>query len=211
MIIGESDVWAANFKRYDERLLERICDILPACIAALGDNPYEDDITINLVDRFQLDEIIRKIFHHWEYQFEPFGHDQNGAAYSKGKIDLAVFWDMEREKYLAYEAKRLNVKTKSGTESKATVYVTEGLVRYVIEQYSEGLPVGCMLGYVLDGNTASVHPKVQKAITDNSTLVGLLSGPTPLSAISTAMRFETDHERHNKGGQINIRHALVPC
>lgn len=211
MIIGESDVWATNFKRYDERLLERICEILPTCIAVLGDNPYEDHITFNLVNRFYLDEVIRKLFHHWEYQFEPPGYDEKGAAYSKGKIDFVAFWDLEREKYLAYEAKRLNVKTKSGTKSKATVYVTEGLARFVTEQYSEGLPVGCMLGYVLDGNTASVHTKVQKAITDNSTLVGLLSGPTPLSAILTAVRFETDHERQNKGGQINIRHALVPC
>ena len=211
MIIGNTDVWAENFKRFDERLLERICELLPSCIAALGTNPGEDQITINLVARFHLDEVVRRIFHHCEYQFEPFGIDKNGASYSKGKIDFVAFWDLEREKYLAYEAKRLNISSKTGVSSLATVYVTQGLHRFITEQYSEGLPVGCMIGYVLDGDVASVHPKVEQAIADNSTLVGLLAGPNTLKDLGTATRFETDHQRDNQGGQINIRHALVPC
>lgn len=212
MILGNADDWAEHFKRHDERLLERICEILPQCIAAMPDNPHEDDITINLIDRFQLDAVIRRIFHHWEYQYEPFGHDENGVAFSKGKIDFVVFWDQQREKYLAYEAKRLNVTTKAGSVSSlATAYVTQGLVRFVTEQYSKGLPVGCMLGYVLDGNVSSVKPKIEQAVADNNVLVGLAVGPDDLSAISTATRMTSDHERQNDGGTITVRHALVPC
>ena len=212
MILGSADEWAGHFKRHDERLLERICEILPECIAAMPENAYEDDITINLVDRFHLDEVIRGIFHHWEYQFEPFGHDVNGVAFSKGKIDFVVCWDQDREKYLAYEAKRLNVKTKNGsTSSLAYAYVTQGLVRFVTEQYSEGLPVGCMLGYVLDGNTASVKPKIVQAVGTNSELVGLVVGPDDLPQIGSATRMTSDHQRPNGGGSITVRHALVPC
>lgn len=212
MILGSADDWAEHFKRHDERLLERICEILPDLIAAMPDNPHEDDITINLIDRFHLDAVIRRIFHHWEYQYEPFGHDENGVAFSKGKIDFVVFWDQQREKYLAYEAKRLNVKTKYGSVSSlATAYVTEGLTRFVTEQYSKGLPVGCMLGYVLDGNISSIKPKIEKAVADNGALVGLAVGPDDLSAISTATRMTSDHERQNDGGTITVRHALVPC
>jgi len=211
VILGTGKIWASHFKSYDERLLERICEILPTFVAALGDNPHEDLITINLVDRFHLDVIIRRMFYHWQYQFEPFGHDENGVAYSKGKIDFVAFWDQEREKYLAYEAKRLNVKSGSGIQSNASVYVTKGLIRFVKEQYSKSLPVGCMLGYVLDGNATSVDPKVRQAIAANAILVGLTAGPTSLNSISTAIRFESDHDRDNGGGTINIRHALVPC
>tara|TARA_A100000171_G_scaffold52274_2_gene69855 strand:+ start:326 stop:967 length:642 start_codon:yes stop_codon:yes gene_type:complete len=212
MIVGDVAAWAESFKRYDERLLERICEILPKCIAALGGDPIEDQITINLVDRFHLDETIRKMFHHWEYQFEPFGHDENGAAFSKGKIDFVVCWDTERERYLAYEAKRLNVpNAKGGVSSLATIYVTEGLVRFVKEQYSEGLPIGCMLGYVLDGNVTTVQSKVQTAISKNSTLVGLAEGPSPIASIGTASRFSSVHVRDGSGTSIDIRHALVPC
>ena len=212
MILGSADDWAGHFKRHDERLLERICEILPICIAAMPKNPNEDDITINLLDRFYLDAVIRKLFHNWEYQFEPRGHDENGVAYSKGKIDFVVFWDQDQRKYLAYEAKRLNVMTKSGSiSSLATAYVTQGLVRYVTEQYSEGLPVGCMLGYVLDGNIASVKPKIEKAVADNSELIGLLSGPDDLPAIASATRLTSDHQRQNEGGNITVRHALIAC
>lgn len=211
MIVGDTELWAANFKRFDERLLERICAILPDCLSVLGDDPDEDAITLNLVTRFHLDETVRRIFHHWEFQYYPSGTDEHGASFSKGRIDFAVFWDLEREKYLAYEAKRLNTPTATGRASRATVYVTEGVLRFITEQYSEGLPVGCMLGYVLDGDVPWVHPKVENAISDNSTLVGLLSGPNAIPKIGTATRFETDHQRENQGGKINIRHALVPC
>jgi len=212
MMFGNVDEWAKHFKRHDQRLVERICEILPTCIAAMPENPLEDDITINLLDRFHLDAAIRGMFHHWEYQFEPFGHDGNGIAFSKGKIDFVVCWDQDRDRYLAYEAKRLNVPTDNGGRaSLATPYVKEGLVRFVTEQYSEGLPVGCMLGYVLDGDIPWVHPKVNNAITDNSALVGLLSGPNAIDTIATATRFETEHQRPNSNGNITIRHALVPC
>ena len=211
-MLGSADEWVEHFKRHDERLIERICEILPTCIAAMPDNPHEDDITINLIDRFHLDSVIRRIFHHWEYQFEPFGHDENGVAFSKGKIDFVVCWDQDREKYLAYEAKRLNVKSKRGsTSSLATAYVTQGLVRFVTEQYSKGLPVGCMLGYVLDGNTSSVKPKILQAVSTNSQLVGLVVGPDDLPTIGSATRMTSEHQRQNNAGNITIHHALVPC
>ena len=212
MISGNVEDWKDCFKRHEKRLLERICEILPDCIAAMHENPHEDKITINLIDRFRFDNIIRKSFHHWEYQFEPFGRDEKGVAYSKGKIDFAVFWDNDREKYLAYEAKRLNVKTKAGsTASLATEYVTKGLIRFVTEQYSEGLPVGCMLGYVLDGNAEKVQKKIIKAITKHSELIGLVTGPNMAPAIASATRMTSDHQRKGGSGKINIMHALVPC
>ena len=69
MILGNADSWAQHFKRHDDRLLERICEILPDCVAMLSSNPLEDEITFNLVSRFRLDAVIRTIFHHWEYQY----------------------------------------------------------------------------------------------------------------------------------------------
>ena len=212
MIFENTNSWINYFKRHDERLLVRICEILPDCIETLHDNPHEDEITVNLVNRLRSDTEIRRLFHHCQYQFEPLGYDENGIAYSKGKIDFAFFWDQDQEKYLAYEAKRLNIKTTTGTTlSLATAYVTEGLVRFVSEQYSEGLPVGCMLGYVMDGNTKTARAKIIKSITENNQLVGLIAGPSALPAIASAIRMTSDHQRRKSGEKINIRHALVPC
>ena len=90
MILGDGGEWLDHFRRYDERLLERICVILPACIEALDDEPHEDDITLNLVSRFHLDAGVRRLFHHWEFQFEPQGQDANGAYFSKGQIEHSL-------------------------------------------------------------------------------------------------------------------------
>ena len=105
MIFENADNWVGDFKRCEEHLLERICKILPDCIATMPDNPKEDEITTYLIYRFNLDADTRRLFHHCEYQFEPFGQDEKDVAYSKGKIDFAVFLDKNRENYLAYEAK----------------------------------------------------------------------------------------------------------
>ena len=106
----------------------------------------------------------------------------------------------------------MNIKTADGsTASLATAYVTEGVARFVTEQYSEGLPVACMLGYVIDGKTKAAQAKIVSAITKNSQLVGLVSEPSTLPTIATAIRMTSDHQRRKGGGKINIRHALVPC
>lgn len=214
MIFGNAENWEDRFKRYDERLIKRICEILPECIAALPDNPHEDRITCDLVCKLKSDIIARELFHYYEYQFEPPYFDEKGVAYSKGRIDFAAFWDHDPEKYLGYEAKRLNIKTAAGrARGLATEYVTKGLVRFVEGQYSAGLPVGCMLGYVLGGNIniKTIRSKIVQAIIKNKRLVALIAGPYVLPTIASANRMASDHRRKGTHGKINIRQALIPC
>ena len=211
MIYGKAGVWADRFKGYDDRLLERICLLLPGCVAALGDNPKEDQITLNLVNLFRKDPKIRRMFHDWEFQFEVAECDANGVYSSKGKIDIALFFDQRKEKYLAYEAKRLNIKTSDGIKSLAGPYVTEGVARFVSQQYSQGLPVGCMLGYVLNADIDILLQKLTDALESNKENVALVRGPETTRAVCSSRRFETDHRRSGGGGIITLRHALVPC
>lgn len=71
---------------------------------------------------------------HWvEYQFEPFGLATDGSKYSKGIIDLAVLFDRDRGRYLAYECKRLNVINSGSRSSLATVHLTQGMMRFLTE------------------------------------------------------------------------------
>ena len=142
MMIGDPQLWKDRFITIDERLLARILHLWPACLALLPQQPDEDTITINLVHLLAKDPVVRSICHWVEYQYEPFGVHPNGARFSKGIIDLAVLLDWEREKYLPYECKRLNVVHGGSRSSLATPYVGEGLIRFVREQYAEGLPSG---------------------------------------------------------------------
>ncbi|SEH62378.1 hypothetical protein [Magnetospirillum fulvum] len=206
MLIGDMQDWVDSFVSFDDRFLERVAAAWPVCMAVLPEQPGEDEITINLVYHLAKDKVIRRLCHWVEYQFEPFGLAADGSKYSKGIIDIAVLFDWERERYLAYECKRLNVINGGSRSSLATVYVTQGMMRFLTEQYAENLPVGCMLGYVLDGDVPFAKVRLADAIGSHAPLA-LTDGPTPLAAIETIERFRTRHNR-SAGSEIELRHAL---
>jgi hypothetical protein len=209
MMIGDPQLWKDRFITIDERLLARILHLWPSCLAPLPQQPDEDTITINLVHLLAKDSVVRSICHWVEYQYEPFGVHPTGARFSKGIIDLAVLLDWERETYLPYECKRLNVIHNGSRSSLATPYVAEGLVRFVTEQYAEGLPLGFMLGYVIDGDLAFALKQIQTAVDAQKVLLLLTDGPRPGTVIQGIERFETGHQRASKS-QIEVRHVLLP-
>jgi hypothetical protein len=208
MTVGDAIEWQRHFVSVDQRLLARIVVVWPGCLAVLPAQPTEDQITINLVDLLAKDQVVRRICHWIEYQFEPFGVRANGAKYSKGKIDVGVLMDWERERYLAYECKRLNVIYNGNRSSLATEYVKEGMMRFMTEQYAEALPVGCMLGYVLDGDIIFAMKQLDAAIKAHGPL-GLAEGPNASTSLANATRFITMHNRPTKT-TIELRHALLP-
>ena len=175
----------------------------------LPGQPEEDTITINLVHLLSLDAVVRRICYFVIYQHEPFGTHPGGAKFSKGKIDIAVLLDQERERYLAYECKRLNVIHNGTRASLATRYVNDGMMRFLTEQYAEGLPMGCMLGYVMDGDMTFALTQVFGAIAAQKTQLAVIDGPISGQPITGIERFLTGHQRSNKSN-IELRHILLP-
>lgn len=210
MVVGDASYWVSHFTSIDDRLLARIIAVWPQCLSVLPSSPEEDQITFNLRSILTKDAEARLIFYHLEYQFEPEGFTADGLAFSKGQIDLAVLLDQGCTRYLAYECKRLNVHFSGSRQSLATPYVNDGVKRFITEQYAQGLPVGCMLGYVLDGDTAFALARVHTAIDANKVDVGLTGGPTAAAAMGLVERFSTDHVRPGSGDAIHVRHAFLP-
>ena len=176
----------------------------------LPSQPQEDAITINLVHMLSKDPGARRLFHWLEFQYEPFGSAADGSAYSKGRIDMALLVDRGRERYLAYECKRLNVVRQGRRHSLATLYVTEGVARFVTEQYAESLSVGCMLGYVMDGDVVTAQTKVRAAIDRHRSGIGLTTETEQESSIGEVKRFLSRHLRASSGQEIEVRHAFLP-
>lgn len=195
MVIGDAALWMSRFQTVDTRLLQRMSHVWPTVQNVLGEQPDEDTITLNLVEALHKDDVVRRICYWVEFQFEPAGYSDAGAAHSKGKIDIAVFLDFERGRYLAYECKRLNVRHSGRRSSLATPYVTEGVMRFVSEQYAEQLPVGCMLGYVMDGDMAFARKSVRSSIKIKKVSIRLQSGPKSTAAVHSVERFMTTHKR----------------
>ena len=121
-----------------------------------------------------------------------------------------VFLNQDRDTYLAYECKRLNVRREDGRRSLSTEYVKEGLLRFVESQYSENLPIGCMLGYVLDGDLDHAASSVKAKIVELRCEVRLVVEPQADAAIGPAVRFYSRHRRDSPSTDIEIRHALLP-
>lgn len=209
MIVGDTQAWKARFITLDERLLGRILHVWPSCLALLPGQPEEDTITINLVALLSQDTVVRRICHFVIYQHEPFGTHPSGAKFSKGKIDFAIVLDQERERYLAYECKRLNVIHGGTRASLATRYVKDGMMRFLTEQYAQGLPVGCMLGYVMDGDLSFALTQVNSAIDAHNAPLGNIDGAPSNQAVSGIERFLTLHQRANKS-ILELRHVLLP-
>lgn len=210
MIAGDPSAWTARFRNLDVRFLERVAAVWRRCLATLPDDPDEDTITINLVAMISVDLEARRLFHYLAFQHEPFGYTEEGWAYSKGKIDMALLLDRERERYLAYECKLLNVSRNGKKRSLATEYVTKGVARFISGQYAADLPLACMLGYVMDGNLDTAWARVCAAIAAHRTDTGLAWGPRASEPVGSMRRFSSGHCRASSGGPIEIRHALLP-
>ena len=168
----------------------------------------EDDITNNLIHLLWRDQEVRRIG--WpEAQYVPFGSiGSMGAVTGKGYIDMALILDDNRDMYVAYECKRLNVLYKGKRLSLATPYVTEGLYRYINQQYSYSLPMACMLGYVMDGDVGFALDKVHAAIKTHAGDEKLKFDPIDLDKIGSDKRFQTTHKRVD-GSTIEINHTFL--
>lgn len=210
MACGDPAAWASRFRSVDSQFLDRVAAVWSRCLAKLPEEPQEDVITMNLVSLLQRDALVRRRFY-VEFHFVPFGYTpEEGTAYGRGEIDIAVLLAWDRDTYLAYECKRLNVRRPDGRRSLATEYVTQGLSRFVQGQYSEMLPVGCMLGYVLDGDVEHALRMVQGKIVSLRREVALIDEPQSEVAIGVASRFHSRHRRSTVSGEIEVRHALLP-
>lgn len=209
MPIGKPTAWAARLRSLDIRFLQRVAEVWPQCLRILPDQTDEDNITFNLVQFLRRDPLVRAWFHLVAFQYHPPGYKSNGLAYSKGRIDMAVLLDPLAEGYLAYECKRLNIVRGDGRRSLAGDYVMEGLSRFIAEQYAENLPVGCMLGYVLDGEVAYAASSVRAKIVERGQETALVGGLRDEAAIGAATRFSSRHRRRS-GDVIEIRHSLLP-
>ena len=205
---GDPVSWLQRYRTVDTRMVEFVAAVWSVCIAGLPAQPDEDTITIQLVDVLSRNSGVRSLGD-IEYQFPPFGHRGDGIAYSKGRIDMVVILDQDRYRYVAYECKRLNVVRGGQWRSLAAEYVVEGLRRFITEQYAEGLPVGCMLGYVMDGDVPFARRRVIEALQRWSQEVGFTGRTSPAATSPSMERFVSDHVRHS-GAAIEIRHTLLP-
>ena len=210
MIEGDRKAWLDRFRAYDQKFLQGVMRIWQAAISGLSDDPEEDEITAALVIRLRRDPTTRGLFQYYDFQYPPVRLTAAGQVVGhRLKIDLAAVVDQDGSRYIAYECKKLNVRRADGRRrSEAGTYIEDGMMRFVTGDYARDLPVGCMLGYVMDGDLSWAWAQVRTTMKSQTSILGLQGSPSPARSVGFIRRFVTQHKRNSRS--LEMRHALLP-
>lgn len=209
MLTGDIADWLPQFRTLEQRLAEAIEAAWPICIGPLqakkNTMTHEDHITNHLVDALIKNKRLpgRIVA---QYKLLTTGSDQLVSLSSS--IDFVLTIGDDEDVYLACECKRLNVPYKSGLKGLVGEYVDDGLMRFVTGQYSNGLPLAMMLGYVMNARVDRARRGLGRAMKYRTTKIGLKSATDQPIVVGRPIRFSTIHAC--KGGHdIEVGHTLL--
>ena len=207
-IIGDSDRWGAALSDTYSIIAAVIETVWPICRTNFHAQRTENYITRRLIRRIRCDERIRDSFLQVDSQRKLLDDDPDTDTGPKGYLDISIlFWVGRNNLCLAIECKRLNVIKKHGQrDSLAQDYVQKGMMRFVNAQYAPDLPLGGMIGYVMDGDVPFAFAAIKGKIQAEATA---LSCDLQRSRdLSPPQSFLTVHNRLPL--PIGLRHLLLP-
>lgn len=209
MLAGSLENWLPHFRGVEEQVVDAVKAVWPSCIGPLQTKKdmmtHEDHITEHLVYALiQSKSVPGRI----EYQYPLLIKDIDGNVSMSSKIDFVVTIGDDEDVYLACECKRLNIPYQARTKGLASEYVEEGLMRFITGQYSNGLPVAMMLGYVMDARIDQARCGVMRAMRQRATSIGLLSERETPIVEDLLLRFHTTHSC-TPGHVIEVAHTFL--
>lgn len=211
MLAGSLEDWLPHFRNLEERVIAAVEVAWPVCIAPLqsrkNEMTHEDHITEHLVQRL----IRTKQLPGWiVYQYTLLSEAEDGLVSISSNIDFVLTIGDDEDVYLAYECKRLNVRYAGGTRGLVGPYVDDGLMCFVSGQYSNGLPLGMMLGYVMNAHSERAQRGVRSAIAARATQLRLRAQHDVVTIAGKPLRFRSEHQSQS-GGIIEVVHSLLSC
>ena len=128
-----------------------------------------------------------------------------------GRIDFIVPSDYGNQAYFAIEAKKLRYFSPGGEFiPNSSEYINNGIMRFVVGQYSPYTQTGAMLGYVFDGDLLKAQSGVSHLVgkkVDDLKMVDcqtlLASDILPIDSIH-----ETYHRLNNR--RFTLYHLFIP-
>jgi hypothetical protein len=208
-MLGDMSAWLGHFRTLEERMAEAIEAAWPICIAPLqpkkGSMTHEDNITNHLVAALIKG---KKIPGRIIPQYSLLTEADDESVHLSSNVDFVLTIGDSEDVYLACECKRLNVTYKSGMRGLVGEYVDDGLMRFISGQYSNGLPLAMMLGYVMNARLDRARRGLRRAMTARTTTINLKSTLDAPIVGGRPVRFTTFHECHS-GHNIEVAHTLL--
>ena len=210
MLAGSPDAWLAHFRNLGEQMSEAIEAAWPICIEPLqakkGTMTHEDHITEHLVKVLRR---TKKVPGRITYQYVLLVEDANGNVSLSSSIDFVLTVGDDEDVYLAYECKRLNVPYTASVRNLCGPYIDEGLMRFVTGQYSNGLPMATMIGYVMNGNNGRARQGLRRGMKARTATLGLTDELDYPSLPGAPTRFRSTHICR-PGHSMEVEHHLLP-
>lgn len=210
MLAGSPGAWLAHFRDLGEQMSEAIDAAWPICIGPLqakkGAMTHEDHITEHLVQALRR---TKKVPGRITYQYVLLAEDSNGNVSLSSSIDFVLTVGDDEDVYLAYECKRLNVPYAARVRNLCVPYVAEGVMRFVNGQYSSGLPMATMIGYVMNGNNGGARQGLRRVMKARATSLGLTAELDHPSLPGAPTRFRSTHTCR-PGHSMDVEHHLLP-
>ncbi len=208
----------AKFNPFDDDYLAEIVNVTASAWGRMKKprhNEIEDQITFRLVGRIKNDQEFRLLPYDVDAQYWLLGVEGERL----GRLDIHFKHRFSRRDYFAFEAKRLHVHYPGHRRSaEYSTYVGDaGMMAFIVGQYSEGLPAGGMLAYVMDGLTDKAWSGLVKRIEAKRTVLRITSsGGLALSPISGAVigtpGAHLGETRHAfKKRQFRMLHLILPA
>jgi hypothetical protein len=209
MLTGSLEEWLPHFRTLEERVIAAVEAAWPMCIAPLqsrkNEMTHEDHITEHLVQRLiRTKQLPGRIV----YQYSLLSEGEDGLVSISSNIDFVLTVGDDEDVYLACECKRLNVPYASGTRGLVGPYVDDGLMRFVSGQYSNGLPLAMMLGYVMNAHSERAQRGVRRAIALRAIRLGLRAQHDVATIAGQPLRFSSEHQSQS-GEIIEVVHSLL--
>lgn len=210
VLAGSPGAWLTHFRALGEQMAEAIEGAWPVCIKPLQSKKdtmtHEDHITVHLVKALRKS---KKVPGRITYQYVLLDEDVNGDVTTPSSIDFVLTVGDDEEVYLAYECKRLNVTYGTKVRNYCGPYVDDGLMRFVTGQYSKGLPMAMMIGYVMNGNNTTARQGLRQFMKLRAAALQITAEQDSLSTSGNPTRFTSTHDC-GSGHSVSVEHHLLP-
>jgi hypothetical protein len=209
MLVGDAADWLTHFRSLEERVVEAVEAVWPVCIAPLQARKaamtHEDHITVHLVEALRR---VKGFPGRIIPQYMLLAKGADAYVSEESNIDFVLTIGDDENIYLACECKRLNVPYMSGTRGLVGEYVDEGLMRFVSGQYSDGLPLAMMIGYVMNAKTDRARRGLGLAMRYRQSKINMRSARDEPVTAGRPIRFFTSHGCAS-GHDIVVTHTLL--
>lgn len=135
---------------------------------------------------------------------------QENVEVPDGSIDIEIIVSLRDDPDIRLECKRVSASVHDDRARLCSLYVSEGVVRFVRDHYGRGQRLGVMVGFVIDGNCADATRLINGYLDASGEYIVAKPWSKELRFGRHRHLFSSRHGSHTSTREIDILHLLLP-